>query len=118
MSSAVDATAGDIVRILLPADWTPANISFQVAQTSNDADFHDLYIANGGEVLIPCVPGVVFGIGREAQEATRDCFVRVRSGTSGAPVVQEAARAFTLFVNKAPQVQEGGAREPSPAQRR
>ena len=76
----------------------------QVAQTNDNAEFRDLHNrAFGGEVMIPCSPGKTIAVSTDAQQATRDCFVKIRSGTAKAPVAQALARSFTLFINKAQQ---------------
>lgn len=82
-----------LVGLVMPADWTAANLTFQV---SHDADttYNNLYDDEGTEVTVTAAddryitldPSVFAGI---------NC-IKVRSGTSGSAVNQGAARTITL----------------------
>jgi hypothetical protein len=92
LSNAVDTSPGTLVRITMPFNWTPANLSFQIS--SDGQFFNDLFDIHGDEVVIEVVPdtGVVIpidwmrGVG----------FIKFRSGRRGHQVPQEADREFSV----------------------
>jgi hypothetical protein len=94
LSNAVDISAGTVLRIRMPDQWTPANISFQMAPTDTAADFRDLWI-DAGEILLPVLPNRVVLI-PDATGTLREGFLKIRSGTSQAPIPQAADRTFEL----------------------
>ena len=50
LSSGIDISAGNIVRITTPAGWTNANLTFQIS--SDGTGYNDLYDAEGQEITI------------------------------------------------------------------
>jgi hypothetical protein len=78
--------------IVVGRDWMRAPVSFMV---SNDGvTFNDLLDADGNEVNMMAVPGSTLSI---PQEHTREArFLKIRSGTSYAPVRQTADCVITL----------------------
>lgn len=101
LSTILDATDGDVMRIIMPDEWTPANLSFRVSHSQSSADFRDLYTSHGDEVQIPCVPRACFALGDESKTATRGSFIRFRSGPSRSPIKQAALRMFTIVIGRA-----------------
>jgi hypothetical protein len=95
LSNEIDASAGKVIRIIMPAAWTPANLSFQIADLGT-GPFNDVFTRDGGEFLMACTPGKVYAIG--TSEWASEGFIKVRSGSAQAPIVQDAARAFTFVV--------------------
>ena len=94
LSDGVDLTAGPLVRITMPPEWTPANLTFEL---SSDGNFYNpLYDVHGKEITIVVVPGSAVRIPLEW--STMIAFLKVRSGTIGHPVVQQAARTFAVAV--------------------
>jgi hypothetical protein len=93
LSAAIDLAADRLHRIALPAAWTAASLTFQV---SSGAGFNDLYTADGEYTLpasavaagrsIVIDPAVFYGVRH----------LKVRSGTSAAPVAQAADRSMSL----------------------
>lgn len=83
-----------LARIVIPASWTAANLTFQTAPASGGT-FSDLYDAFGNEYTITAaasraiiVPFIdFFGIR----------FLKIRSGTAGTPVSQAADRTLTII---------------------
>jgi hypothetical protein len=100
LSSALDCTAGRVLRVTTPAAWTPAELSFQV---SNDGImFNDAYDLAGKEYVIPCKANRCVIV--QAPEATgaaaqfTGLHLKFRSGPAHAPVPQAALRTFTVAV--------------------
>ena len=91
LSAGVDCSAGRIIRITTPAQWTNANISFLVSSDGNG--YESLYEADGTEVVIPCGPSRAISISLAWPEAV---FLKIRSGRRDYPVLQEAQREFSI----------------------
>ena len=54
LSDGADCSAGTIVRITVPQEFTPANLTFQV---SSDGNFYnDLFNSNGEEITVVAKP--------------------------------------------------------------
>jgi hypothetical protein len=95
------ALLGDsvLVGIQMPAAWTAASLTFQVSDDGG-ATWKDLYDDAGVEVtLSPTSPA------GKRMAVSPDPFggivlIKVRSGTSGVPVVQGADRALVLVTRK------------------
>jgi hypothetical protein len=101
VSDAVDCTGSDAVRLIMPDGWTgSAPITFQLSP--DGTSYHNLYHFVPDqmltyEVTLPRpVPGSVLtfptGLGLKPD------WVKIRSGTAGIPVPQEADRTFTLVL--------------------
>jgi hypothetical protein len=92
LSGAVDFGSARLTRIVMPAAWTAANLTFQ--SSYNGTDFNNLYDVFGTQytaiadasraIIIP--PNDFIGIR----------YLKVRSGTSGSPVNQGGARSLIL----------------------
>ena len=93
LSDGVDCSAGKLVRITTPADWTPANLSFQIS--SDGLGFNDLY-KGGSEVIVPCGPNRGIVIIPENWPGT--VHLKFRSGRSAYPVPQVAQREFAVAI--------------------
>jgi hypothetical protein len=99
LSSAMDCTAGRVLRVTTPDAWTPANLSFQV---SNDGvTFNDAYDLAGKEYVIPCKANRCVIV--QASDATDAAMLtglhlKFRSGPAHAPVPQAALRTFSVAV--------------------
>jgi len=99
LSGPLDCTSGFPVRLTMPQPtdgWTPANLSFQIS--TDGSWFNDLYTFDGEEVLIPCIPGVAVIIPPDTFKAA--VFLKIRSGRSSDPIVQEGARTFAVAVQE------------------
>jgi hypothetical protein len=95
LSDGVDCSAGNIVRITVPQEFTPANLTFQV---STDGNFYnDMFTANGSEITIAAMGNT----GIVVHEAwTRSInFIKFRSGSRSHPVVQKADCKFAIAVD-------------------
>jgi hypothetical protein len=95
------ALIGDhvFVGLQMPAAWTAASMTFQVSD-DDGVTWHNLYDDGGNEVTInPTTPaGLRLAITPDAFGGVT--FLKIRSGTSGAPVVQGADRALTVITRK------------------
>lgn len=86
LSDAADCSAGDIVRLTIPQEFTDANLTFQVSSDGNG--YNDLYLANGEEVTIPVKPDSAVIIASEVWGKAIN-FIKIRSGTRSHPVPQD-----------------------------
>jgi hypothetical protein len=92
LSAAGDLTAGALALLIGPPDWTAANISFQVSL--DNVTFVDLFDGSGEEVLrtVPANSGTLM-----ATNLTQAAmYIKIRSGSRDAPVLQAADRVFTV----------------------
>ena len=95
LSDAVDLDGGKLEGVIMSAVWTAAGISFEGSYDNvtfyevGDGTAEVTYVADAGW-LIAIPAGVLDGAGR---------YLKIRSGTSVAPVVQLLAdRVLTLLV--------------------
>lgn len=94
LSDGVDCSAGEIVRITVPQEFTEANLTFQV---SSDGNFYnDLYSDEGEEITITAQPdsGIVVG----GLWVRSIAYLKLRSGTRDHPVEQEVDCKFAVAV--------------------
>ena len=96
LSDGLDCTAGAIVRLTMPANWTPANLTFQIS--SDGALYNDLVDFNGNEVTLPVVPGSAVVVAPLADFLKAVAFLKVRSGTRKHPVVQQQDATFAIAI--------------------
>ena len=84
LSDGVDCSGGTIVRITVPQEFTPSNLTFQVS--SNGDLYNDLYDNEGEEITL-----VVKGDSTvivPARWARTIGWLKIRSGTRSHPVEQ------------------------------
>jgi hypothetical protein len=84
LSDAADCSAGQMVRITIPQEYTEANMTFQVSSDGNG--FNDLYTVDGDEVTITAQPDSTVVIHEHWTKSFN--FVKIRSGTREHPVEQ------------------------------
>jgi hypothetical protein len=92
--------AGVLVGIELPASWTTANLTFQGSH--DGVDYADVYDEFGIELTT--VVGALSAARRVVLDPARFAglrYIKVRSGTTGTPVSQGAARDIGLIVRPA-----------------
>jgi hypothetical protein len=109
LSNEVDCSAGQLVRITMPAEWTEAPLTFEFS--TDGVFFNQMYGLDGFAVKVPVVvpkSGVIIpgDIGRAI------AFIRFRSGHEGNPVEQKGIRNFAVTI-----LVEGDAPEAPPASR-
>jgi len=95
LSSGIDISAGNIVRITTPAGWTNANLTFQIS--SDGTGYNDLYDAEGQEITIVVRGDNSAIIIRDPWSRTIN-FIKFRSGTVKNPVPQQDGRLFAVAI--------------------
>ena len=94
ISANIDLGTSRLGRIAMPADWTPADLTLQ---TSYDGSaWNNLFDKDGGEYTIKAAGARSILIPLSDMLSVR--YLRVRSGTSGAPISQAAARNLMLIL--------------------
>jgi len=97
LSDGVDCSAGTIVRITVPQEFTPANLTFQV---STDGNFYnDLFTASGAEVTV-VAHGSTGIVVPEAWTKSIN-FIKFRSGSRTHPIAQKVDCKFAIAVEAA-----------------
>ena len=97
LSDGIDCSSGEIVRITVPQEFTPANLTLQA---SSDGNFYnDLYGANGDEVTIVARPNSTIIISEKWARAI--AWLKLRSGTRDHPVDQKVTTRFAIAVETA-----------------
>lgn len=92
LSPPIDVSAGDVVALMMPDQWTYAELSFQIS--ADNVTHFDLYERDGDEVRIKVTGGGVLVIERELLLAAST--LRLRSGSRTRPVTQAARRDFFI----------------------
>jgi hypothetical protein len=99
LSNAVDLAGGSLLRIRMPAQWTPANITFQMSVIDQPDQYLDVWSLEG-EVMIGVPANRNVALVGDVVQFAREGFLKIRSGTGVKPVPQQAARTFELVVLK------------------
>ena len=94
LSTTLDLTAGSLAQLLAPDVWSPANVSFQLS--ADGLAFGDLYDVNGAEVVRAM--GASRGVAIDPALTAAALYLKVRSGSSEHPVVQDADRTFVCVM--------------------
>lgn len=92
LSTAIDLADQRAARIAVPADWTAANLTFQVSV--DGVTYYNLYDKDGTEYTVVAAASRSMILPLADWLGVR--YVKVRSGTSAAPVVQLAARILMI----------------------
>lgn len=93
LSAAVYLGSGTLSKIIMPATWTAANLTFQ---TSDDGTtYSNLYDASGTEYVVTAAASRAIIVPVSEFQGFR--YMKVRSGTAGVPVNQGADRVLTLI---------------------
>jgi hypothetical protein len=93
LSSAIDLSSGSAIFLHVPAEWTPAVLSFLVSP--DNILWGDLVDQSSYEITIQIVPGTVM---RSDWIPAASGWLKFRSGSRHRPVSQSAARLFTLTI--------------------
>jgi hypothetical protein len=95
LSSAIDCSGGQLVRITMPADWTEAPLTFEFS--TDGTSFNDMFDLKGYAVTIDVVvPGSGVIIPSDVGRAI--AWIKFRSGTRGNPVEQREGRLFAVAI--------------------
>lgn len=94
LSEGIDCSAGEIVRITVPQEYTEANLTFQV---SSDGNFYnDLHASNGDEITLTAKPDS--GIVVSERWVRSLAFIKLRSGTRAHPIEQKTDCRFAIAI--------------------
>jgi hypothetical protein len=93
LSTVLDLTTTQLTQLMAPDDWTSANVTFQVS--ADALTFADLYDANGE---VSRAMGPARGVGVDPALTAAALYLRLRSGPSTHPVVQDADRTFVCVM--------------------
>ena len=105
LSDGADCSAGSIVRITVPQEYTKANMTFQV---STDGNFYnDLYDVHGEEITVAAQPDSAIVVHERWTKSIN--FIKFRSGTRAHPVKQNVECRFAIAI------EEHAAEEPADA---
>lgn len=96
ISAAVDLTGLIVVRIIMPATWVSAAVSFSASETEAGT-FTDLFDFNGVEYNISAANALAsHRIMIPPSDMLGDCWLKIRSGLTGAAVNQTADRILVI----------------------
>lgn len=87
LSSAVNASSLNPQYLIMPANWTPACISYQMS--ADNIYFADVFDSTGFEIMHNVQAGLAIPI--SATWATSAAYFKIRSGTQQYPVPQQQA---------------------------
>jgi hypothetical protein len=97
LSDGVDCSAGEIVRITVPQEFTEANLTFQVS--SNGELYNDLFDDRGDEIMITATPNSGIVIGGLWTRAVG--YIKFRSGSRDHAVEQREDCKFAIAIETA-----------------
>jgi len=97
LSDGADCSGGSIVRITVPQEFTPANLTFQVSSDGNL--YNDLFGADGTEVTVAARSNTGIVIGERWVKSIN--FIKFRSGSRTHPVAQAVDCKFAIAVETA-----------------
>jgi len=86
------------IGLKMPAAWDTANITFMVSEKSEDDDgeYMDLYGADGVEIVINAAASRAISVDVVDSALAPWSYIKIRSGTTGTPVVQTAEREIII----------------------
>lgn len=92
LSDALDCSAGRIIKLTMPQEWTFAPITFQTS--SDNIGYNDIMRPDGWEVTCTVWEGTAI-IGMELITG----WLKIRSGTRDRPVIQAGRRTFAIALD-------------------
>jgi hypothetical protein len=105
LSEGIDCSSGEIVRITVPQEYTPANLTFQVS--TDGVFYNDLFTSSGEEITIAARPST--GIVIHEPWTRSIAFLKFRSGSRDHPVEQREDCKFGIAVETAAAAAAAGA---------
>lgn len=94
LSDEIDLGGSSMQTILMPAVWTAASLTFQIAEASGGT-WRNVYDDSGTEVAVTTAASRAIPMPAELAGAR---FIKIRSGTSGTPVNQGGARSLVVLL--------------------
>lgn len=87
LSAGVNCSSGSLLLVSLPANWSPANLTFQIS-TDGGNTYGDLFDSHAREITMTVAPGSAAFIdpGTGANKAL--AWIKFRSGSRDYPVPQ------------------------------
>jgi hypothetical protein len=99
LSNVIPIGSYKYMQIIMPSAWTTANLTFQTCTTSGGT-FTDVYDEDGVEVNISASTSRSILFSDESVMLISSLFLKIRSGTTGTPVNQAAARTIYLILKR------------------
>lgn len=97
LSGAIDLERETLVGVQIPAAWTSAGLSFQASP--DGVTYGEAKDENGSVITVATLAATDFVIFPPSKFLGAR-FLKIRSGTSGAPVTQGADRVLTLTTRR------------------
>ena len=95
-SAEVDLGGFELEAIMMPADWTAANLTFLGSNVSAGT-FYDVYDSSGNELTVTAAEDRMIGLTTAHKDVLKALrFIKIRSGTTATPVAQAASRTLVL----------------------
>lgn len=94
LTGEIDLTGLTLVGVIMPSAWTTADLTFQTGVVSGSLSNH--YDQNDIETTV--YVGASRDVQIDVQTFLGRRYMKIRSGTSGTPVAQAAARELTLVL--------------------
>ena len=98
LAAAIDIGDGGLVAIQMPSAWTAASVTFQASAHLNGT-YNDVYDITGTELSITGAAASRY-IPLNASTFGGMRYIKIRSGTTGTPVVQTANRTIRTLVRR------------------
>ncbi len=97
LSDSCDCSAGTLVRIAAPDEWTNANLTVRIS--SDNQKWSELAYRNGRPFYIPVHPGTSVVVSPDDWILKAFKYLQFRSGTRKQPVVQAGDRVFEITLD-------------------
>jgi hypothetical protein len=95
LSGAVDLGGATMVAIQMPANWTAANLTFQLS--ADGVTYAELQDELGNTFTVTAAASLAIASAALAATFLGARYLKVRSGTSGVPINQGAARDIKII---------------------
>lgn len=99
LSGEVNLEGYELEAVHMPAAWDAANLTFQAAIQKGGV-YQNVHDDAGTEIAVTAAAARAIPIGTALKRLNGLHFIRVRSGTSGLPVAQAAAREIVLALKE------------------
>ena len=97
LSAAVELNGHSVERIIMPAVWVAADLTFQISD-DDGTTFQNVYWDWGAEMVVDAAASYTIELSPFVKLSNLDQ-LKVRSGTAGVPVVQTAEAIVRLSVS-------------------